>query len=98
MPRISVEKLEPGMRLAKPVTNRSGLVMLAEDTELTTALIEKINGLDIGGVYVQGMTRPDVSKDEMLAGLDRRFKRVEHEPYMNMIKEAVREHIEGLYG
>ena len=49
MPRITLDKLKPGMKLAKPVTNQNGLVMLAEDTDLTAALIEKISDLDIAG-------------------------------------------------
>jgi len=34
----------------------------------------------------------------MLTDLDRRFKNVENEPYMDVIKQVLREHIEGLYG
>jgi hypothetical protein len=98
MPRIALNKLQPGMKLAKPVTNSSGLVMLAEDTELTRSLIDKISDLDIGGVYIQGMTQPDIPKEEMIAGLDQRFKNVENEPYMDLIKQALKEHMEGLYG
>jgi hypothetical protein len=98
MPRIALDKLKPGMKLAKPVTNQNGLVMLAEDTELTTILIDKISDLDIAGVYIQGMTQPDMPKEEMLAGLNQRFKNVENEPYMDVIKQALKEHIEGLYG
>jgi hypothetical protein len=98
MPRIGADKLHPGMRLAKPVVNRNGLTMLSEDTELTEALIEKIKAMDIPGVYVTGMSQPEAPKEEMLAALDERFKNVEGEPYMGLIKQALREHIEGLYG
>ena len=97
MPRITLDKLKPGMKLAKPVTNQNGLVMLAEDTDLTAALIEKISDLDIAGVYIKGMTQPDMPKEEMLANLDQRFKHVENEPYMDVIKQVLKEHIEGLY-
>jgi hypothetical protein len=86
------------MKLAKPVTNKNGLVMLAEDTELTATLIDKISDLDIAGVFIQGMTQPDIPMEEMLAGLDKRFQNVENEPYMDVIKQALKEHIEGLYG
>ena len=86
------------MKLAKPITNRNGLVILAEDTELTETLIDKIGNKDIGGVYVQGMTQPEVPKEEMLADLNQRFRNVENEPYMDVIKQALKEHIEGLYG
>lgn len=97
MPRIALDKLQPGMKLAKPVTNKNGLVMLAEDTELTATLIDKISDLDIAGVFIQGMTQPDIPMEEMLAGLDKRFQNVENEPYMDVIKQALKEHIEGLY-
>jgi hypothetical protein len=98
MPRIALDKLKPGMKLAKPVTNQNGLVMLAEDTELTTTLIDKITDMDIAGVYIKGMTQPDLPKEEMFAGLNQRFKNVESEPYMDVIKQVLKEHIEGLYG
>jgi len=98
MPKIALDKLQPGMKLAKPVTNRNGLVMLAEDTELTATLIDKISDLNIAGVFIQGMTQPDIPMEEMLAGLDKRFQCVENEPYMDVIKQALKEHIEGLYG
>jgi hypothetical protein len=98
MPRIALDKLKQGMKLAKPVTNQNGLVMLAEDTELTTTLIDKITDMGIAGVYIKGMTQPDLPKEEMLADLNQRFKNVENEPYMAMIKQVLKEHIEGLYG
>ncbi len=98
MPRIALDKLQPGMKLAKPVTNRNGLVMLAEDTELTATLIDKISDLDVAGVFIQGMTQPDIPLEEMLDGLDKRFQSVENEPCMDVIKQALKEHIEGLYG
>jgi hypothetical protein len=43
------------------------------------------------------MTQPDMPKEEMLANLDQRFKHVENEPYMDVIKLVLQEHIEGLY-
>jgi ribosomal protein L7Ae-like RNA K-turn-binding protein len=98
MSKIAIDKLQSGMKLAKPVINMNGLVMLAEDTELTETLIQKIGDMDIPGVYIQGMTQPDIPKEEMLAGLDKRFKNVEKEPYMDVIKQALKERIEGLYG
>jgi hypothetical protein len=97
MPKISLDKIQPGMKLEKPVTNQSGLVILAENTELTATLIERINDLDIGVVSIKGITKPDIPKEEMLAGLNKRFKNVENEPYMDVIKQILKEHIEGLY-
>ena len=98
MPKVMIDKLEPGMKLAKPVTNQSGMVMLGADTELTVALIEKLQGMDVPSVYVQGASRPAAPKEEMLAQLDKRFSSVEKDPQMAMLKRLIREHIEGLYG
>jgi hypothetical protein len=97
LPKTEPDKLEPGMRLAKPVLNKGGLVMLAEDTELTAALIEKIKDMDVGGVYVRGLSQPSIPKEEMLAQLDRRFRNVEAAPHMESLKSLMEAHIEGLY-
>jgi hypothetical protein len=86
------------MVLARPVVNKNGLVMLREGTELNDFLIAKIRDMEIPGVYVQGMTQPDMPREEALALLCRRFSGIEEEPYMGVIKQAIKEHIERLYG
>jgi hypothetical protein len=96
MPKIPVDKLEPGMKLTKPVT-RGNTVLLSEGTELTEYLVTKIRNMDIENVYIDGPSQHSVPKEEVLAQLDRRFKSVEDQPYMNLLKKLVREHIEVLY-
>ena len=98
MPKIAPDKLEPGMKLLKPVMNRSGMVLLGEGTELTAELIEKIKDMDADSISIQGVSPPSTPKEEVLSALDRRFKPVEEEPYMGVIKKVLKEHIEGLYG
>ncbi|OPY80399.1 MAG: hypothetical protein A4E65_01509 [Syntrophorhabdus sp. PtaU1.Bin153] len=98
MSKTAVDYLKPGMVLAKAVLNKNGLVMLSEGTELNDFLIEKIRDMEVPGVYVLGMTQPDMPKEEALALLDKRFGGVEEQPYMGLIKQAIEEHIEGLYG
>jgi len=96
MPRIPVDKLEPGMKLVKPVM-RGEMVLLGEGTELNDNWIQKIKDMEIGSVYVDGPSQMSVPKDEMLAQLDKRFQNVADKPYMNVIKKLVQEHIEDLY-
>ncbi len=72
--------------------------MLAEGTELTASLIDKIDGMDIEAVFVKGAPQSGPSLEEMMAELDKRFRKVEKAPYMDIIKSAVRGHIEELYG
>ncbi|NLW34177.1 hypothetical protein [Syntrophorhabdus aromaticivorans] len=98
MSKTVIGSLEPGMVLAKPVVNKGGLVMIGEGTELNDSLIEKIREMGVSSVHIRGITQPDMPKEEMLALLDKRFSGVEEKPYMGLIKQALKEHIEGLYG
>ncbi|MDZ4165508.1 MAG: hypothetical protein U1C55_10305 [Smithellaceae bacterium] len=98
MPKISPDKLEIGMKLIKPVVNKNGMVLLGEGVELTEKWIERIIDMDIDSVYVEGLSQQEIPKEEMLAQLEARFRYVKDKPYMNLIKKAAQEHIEGLYG
>lgn len=95
--RIPVQELKPGMRLAKPVENSSGMVLLGENTELTIEFIDKIKNMGIGSVSVQGSYTPAVPCEELLADLDRRFDKIQNEPYMDTLKRILQEHIKALY-
>ena len=97
MSRVLVTKLTPGMRLARPVLNESGFVMIGEDVELTDGLIEKIQGMGVDSVYVHGSSKVRVPKEEVLAGLDERFRNVEAKPHMGLLKKVIADHIESLY-
>ncbi|MEN6330688.1 MAG: hypothetical protein ABFD57_01735, partial [Smithella sp.] len=96
MPRIPADKLVPGMKLAKPVTAKNGMVMLGEGTELTETWIERIRDMDITSIFVDGPPVQTLSKEEALANLEARFAKVNDKLYMNIIKKVTKEHIEGL--
>ncbi len=97
MPKIAPGNLEPGMKTAKPVVNTSGMVLLGENTELTAELIDRIKDMEIDGVYIQGLSKPSVPVETALSDLDRRFRLVGDRPHMDIIRKAVRKHIEALY-
>jgi hypothetical protein len=97
MPKIPVEQLKPGMKLARPLLNASGMVLMAEGTELTEARISKIENMGVDSVYIDGPSKPARPKEELLVSLDRRFAKVEGKPNMALIKKAVKEHIEAMY-
>ena len=97
MSRVLVAKLTPGMKLARPVLNESGFVMIGEEVELTDVLIEKIQSMGVDSVYVHGSSKARLPKEEVLAGLDERFRNVEDKPHMGMLKKVIAGHIEGLY-
>jgi hypothetical protein len=95
--KIALDKLETGMKLAKPVENSGGMVLLGENTELTVELIDKIKDMGIDSVYIQGISKPSVPIEVLLAELDERFRRVEGEPHMDILKKIFKAHLESLY-
>jgi hypothetical protein len=97
LPKIPVNQLVPGMKLTKPVLNESGMVLLSGDNELTEATIEKLRNMNVDGVFIKGLAKPEKPKEEALSELYKRFEKVEQEPYMDMLKRVLKEHVEGLY-
>jgi hypothetical protein len=68
VPKIAPDKLEPGMKLLKPVRNRSGMVLLGEGTELTAELIEKVRDMDADSISIQGISPPFNAKGRDTVG------------------------------
>lgn len=97
MPKVPVDNLEAGMKLAKPVINANGMILFGEGTEVTGAVIERLRNMNVSSVYVEGNAQPVKSREEMLADLDRRFRKTEHEELMGTLKRLLREHIEESY-
>jgi hypothetical protein len=97
MPKISSDKLLPGMKLAKPIVGKNGMTLLGGGTELTERWIGNIQEMNVEGIYVEGPSEQDVPLDEALALLEKRFETVQDKPYMASIKNVVRKHIESLY-
>lgn len=97
MPRIASDKLLPGMKLAKPIVGKNGMTLLGEGTELTEKWIERIQDMDVEGIFVEGPSEQPVPIEEALAGLEARFETVKDKPYMGLIKKAVHAHIKTLY-
>ncbi|MGZ6276126.1 MAG: hypothetical protein ACXWMI_08455 [Syntrophales bacterium] len=98
MIKVTPDKLQPGMRLAKPVMNKAGMALLGEGTELTETWIARIQDMALEGViYVEGKLEMEVPMDEMLAALEMRFRSAQGNPRMEMIKGAAEKHIRKLY-
>jgi len=97
MLRISNEKLTPGMVLAKPLMGKNGMVLLGEGTELTDRWIDRIQDMQLEGIFVEGTSEPLVPLDEVIAALDARFEPVQEKPYMGQLYKIVRNHVEKLY-
>ncbi|WP_035272411.1 hypothetical protein [Desulfonatronum thiodismutans] len=54
MQKIPLNLAKPGMSLAKPILRENGLVLVAENTELSESLLERLERMDVTMVTVQG--------------------------------------------
>lgn len=97
MPRISPSGLTPGMITARPVVNANGMVLLGENTELTTELIDRIKSMEVDAVHVHGTSAPLMPKEALLAEIEGRFRLAGNDPNTDTIRKAVMRHIESLY-
>jgi hypothetical protein len=95
--KILLNDIEPGMIIVKPVTLKNGMVILGEGVTLTPAWVERLQEMDLEGIYIDAPAEQKISKDEAIMQLDARFLPVADRPYMIRLKAIVREHVEGLY-
>jgi hypothetical protein len=84
------------MKLAKPVRNESGMILLGENTELSDSLIRRLENMNIESVSIIAEAQNEKSPEELLAELGKRFKKTETEPHMGLIKRLFEEHIRGM--
>lgn len=97
MPKVSVDKIKPGMKLAKPIINEINVVLIGEGVELNDALIKRIKDMGLSSVYVEGISKPKKPIEEALSELNERFKKSENQPHMYLLKKIFRESIEEIY-
>jgi len=96
--RVLVEKLKAGMKLAKPVVNDAGMILIGEGTVLLQTHINRLQNMSIITVFVEGTAGPEKTVEELIAELDARFRKTENEPYMATLKRIMKEVIEGMSG
>ncbi len=79
MPRLPVDKIQPGMQLTKHAENSSGALLVERGTVTTEELIEKLRNAGVQYVFVRAAL-DDAQLSDMLSALDARFARVKEEP------------------
>ncbi|MDY0187500.1 MAG: hypothetical protein RBR16_06220 [Syntrophus sp. (in: bacteria)] len=97
MRRVPSEKLEPGMILARPILMKNGMVLFGEGTELTDGYIERIRNMAVESIQVEGSAPLTESREKLMEELEARFRPVEQQPYMKLLKKLVEEQIAGHY-
>lgn len=100
MKRVVIEELTPGMILAKPVTNNTGLVVLPAGAELDEATLSRLQRLGLASVYIEGEAGDASGKTlaELEAELEHRFRRVITDPIQHQLREAIRLQLRNMHG
>jgi hypothetical protein len=84
------------MVVARPIPNAddpTGMPICGKGVALTESLIERLRDRGIQALTVEGhpvAVEGEASLEELLALLDRRFRRVETDPLMKRVKEMFR--------
>jgi hypothetical protein len=94
---MSVESVEPGAVLAKPIVNESGSTLIAAGVEASEPLKEKLISMGVTEVFIVGRLVPDIPKEEFIARINVTFTKTEEDPRMAAMKRALLAHIEELY-
>lgn len=64
---IPVKLLSPGMTLAKNIYNSDGLVLLAEGVKLSEGMIRRLQGMDLGYLYIVDELTEDIVIPELVS-------------------------------
>ncbi|GAB6057048.1 hypothetical protein [Desulfonatronum parangueonense] len=100
MQKIPLNLAREGMKLAKPVLRDNGLVLVAENTELTGSLLERLERMEIAMVTVQGNpvdlgAGAGANPYSVRAGrLDHLFRKHESDPWMQKNKEHLKNYFQ----
>lgn len=101
MQRINLEQAAPGMILAKKVENEKGMTLCKEGTELTDAILYRLENAKISQVSVQGrpiQVEGEKPLSERVEELHHRFQKVASDPLMQQILGIYERQLRDRYG
>jgi hypothetical protein len=91
MQKIPLAAAAAGMKLAKSVNNKRGMVLCSMGTELTEAIIDRLADMKVELITVEGhpIDTADAGKslNQKIDELHARFSHVEKDPLMRKIKD-----------
>jgi len=70
---VSISNVSPGMVLAKSIFTDTGLVLIAENVELTSAIISRLKSLGIEALYVRDARMDDLEIKDSISPETRRY-------------------------
>lgn len=90
MQKIPLKLAVPGMKLAKSVSNKRGMTLCGEGTELTESIIDRLSGMEVKRITVAGHPVDTGVEEKSLSRqideLNARFRYVEGDPLMRKLK------------
>jgi len=93
MQRVPLDLVQPGMVLAKPVTNDSGMALCAEGTELSANIIDRLKRMNISFVTLKGnpvdLGGEVKTREEKVREIIARFSKVDSDPIMDKVKDSI---------
>jgi hypothetical protein len=90
-----MNEVQPGMVLAKPVMNSSGMVIVGAGLTLDDAVIDRLTQLGKEAIYVEGTPVLDVARSlaEQERELHHRFRKVQADGRLMKIRDAIKAHL-----
>ena len=91
MQNIPLKAARSGMKLAKPVTQKNGMVVMGEGMELTDSLIAKLQQMKVKAIVVHGSPEGggDSDWDKMAERMGTLFRRYGEDPWMSRLEKAL---------
>ncbi len=100
MQKIPLKLAKPGMVLAKPVLRDNGLVLMAEGAELSQALLDRLERMEVGSITVKGNpvdmegASGGTQYAKVIERLDHLFRKYKSDPFMNKLKVHLRNYFQ----
>jgi len=96
MQDVTLERARAGMKLARPVTNKRGIILYGVGAVLTPDIIARLSEMGIDQITVDGNPPNTADEQESLRlqvkELNARFRYVEGDPLMGKIKNLILKH------
>ena len=93
MQNVTLDPAAAGKKLAKPVTDKRGMILYGAGVVLTADMISRLSAMGIEQITIeehpQGRVEEEESLSQQVKELNARFRYVEEDPLMGKIKNLI---------
>ncbi|HUT72274.1 MAG TPA: hypothetical protein VMW89_16510 [Desulfatiglandales bacterium] len=93
MQKIPIRRAAAGMKLAKPVTNKRGMILYGAGVVLTADIIARLSEMEVEQITIEGHPPSTAGEEKSLSllikDLNARFRYVEEDPLMGKMKNLI---------